>query len=219
MMETLSFDELHAYTNNLHLQQHYISTLQGSVHAGETVLLDEEVVLTDALRSKVAAIIRKDSPTCFLVNFYVLAGHHGIQVPRLPVPRKRTYVGFPNQEVLQTKCVSVVSEGRFRALAYLINEDNILSGRKAFCIGMPDCFFLRLRVYENLTLEPKRNATNVVHPVENLQSHHGGSQYKEPQLGVQTSQDHRFCGVGVALFFAMLCKSAGGKTGDCHTLS
>jgi hypothetical protein len=34
MMETLSFEELHAQTNTLHLQQHYISSLQGNGYAG-----------------------------------------------------------------------------------------------------------------------------------------------------------------------------------------
>ncbi len=152
-METLSFEEIHAQTT-LHLQQHYISSLQGSVFAGETVLLDEEVILTVALRSKVAAVLRKESPSRFLVNFYVFPGQDGINVPRLPVPRKRTYIGFPTQEVLQTKYVSVVPEGSLHALAFLVNEDDILSGRKAFCIGMSDCFFLRFRVDTDLTLEP-----------------------------------------------------------------
>ena len=70
------------------------------------------------------------------------------------MPRKRTYVGFPTQEVLQTKYVSLVPEGSLQALAFMVNEDDILSGRKAFCIGMSDCFFLRFRVDLNLTLEP-----------------------------------------------------------------
>jgi hypothetical protein len=152
-METLSFEEIHAQTT-LHLQQHYISSLQGSVYAGEIVLLDEEVILTVALRSKVAAVLRKESPSHFLVNFYVFPGQDGINVPRLPVPRKRTYIGFPTQEVLQTKYVSVVPEGSVQTLAFLVNEDDILSGRKAFCIGMSDCFFLRFRVDTDLTLEP-----------------------------------------------------------------
>jgi hypothetical protein len=153
-MQTLSFEQIQAETKTLNLQQHYISSLQGSVYAGETVLLDEEVFLTVALRSKVAAVIRKEAPSHFLVNFYVFPGQDSIQVPRLPVPRKRTYIGFPTQEVLQTQYVSVVPEGSLQALAFLVNEDDILSGRKAFCIGMSDCFFLRFRVDTNVTLEP-----------------------------------------------------------------
>jgi hypothetical protein len=153
MMQTLSFEELHAQTNNLHLEQHYVASLQGSVFVGETVVLNEEVVLTTQLRSKVATVIRKEAPSSFLVNFYVFAGQD-IQVPRLPVPRKRTYIGFPSQEVLQTNYVSVVPEDRLQDLALLVNEDDVLSGRKAFCIGMLDCFFLRLRVNVDLTLEP-----------------------------------------------------------------
>jgi hypothetical protein len=88
--------------------------------------LDQEVVLTIALHSKVAAVIRKESPSCILVNFYVFPGKNGIQVPHLPIPRKRTYIGFPMQEVVQTKYVSVVLEDKLQALVYLINEDDIL---------------------------------------------------------------------------------------------
>jgi hypothetical protein len=70
MMETLSFEQqLHAQTNNLHLQQYYIPSLQGSVYVGETVLLDQEVVLTVALCSKVVTVIGKESPSGVLVNF------------------------------------------------------------------------------------------------------------------------------------------------------
>jgi hypothetical protein len=153
-MQTLSFEQIQAETKTLNPQPHYISSLQGSVYAGETVLLDEEVVLTVALRSKVAAVLRKEAASHFLVNFYVFPGQDSIQVPRLPVPRRRTYIGFPAQEVLQTKYVSVVPEGSLQALAFLVNEEDILSGRKAFCIGMSDCFFLRFQVDTNLALEP-----------------------------------------------------------------
>jgi hypothetical protein len=47
---------------------------------GETVVLNEEVVLTAVLCSKVVTVIRKEAPYGFLVNFYVFAGHD-IQVP------------------------------------------------------------------------------------------------------------------------------------------
>jgi hypothetical protein len=154
-MQTLSFDELYAQTNITTLQQHYVTSLHGSVLVGETVVLTEEVILTDALRSKVATVIRKEAPSGFLVNFYVYAGgHDAIQVPRLPVPRKRTYIGFPTQEVLQTNYVSVVPDDSVQDLALLVNEDDVLSGRKAFCIGMLDCYFLRLRINTDLTLDP-----------------------------------------------------------------
>jgi hypothetical protein len=54
---------------------------------------------------------------------------NGIQVPRLPVPRKRTYIGFPHQEVVQTKYVSWWRmEDRLQALAFLIKDDNTLWG-------------------------------------------------------------------------------------------
>ena len=51
--------------------------------------------------------------------------------------------------------MSVFPEERVQGLAYLIDEDDILSGRKAFCIGMSDCFFLRFRVVDpSLTVHP-----------------------------------------------------------------
>jgi hypothetical protein len=84
-METLSFEQLHAQMNNLNLQ-----LLQGSFYAGEIVLLDQEVVLTVALLLQVAAVIRKESPSGILVNFYDFPTENGIQVPHLPVPWKRT---------------------------------------------------------------------------------------------------------------------------------
>jgi hypothetical protein len=55
-----------------------------------------------------------------------------IQVPWLTVPRKRTYIGFPTQEVLQTKYVLVVPDDRLQALALVVNENDVLSGQKAF---------------------------------------------------------------------------------------
>jgi hypothetical protein len=97
-MQTLPFEQIQAETNTFNLQQHYISSLQGSVYAGETVLLDEEFFLTVALRSEVAVVIRKEDPSHFLVNFYVFPEEDSTQVPRLPVPRKRTYIGFPTQD-------------------------------------------------------------------------------------------------------------------------
>jgi hypothetical protein len=143
-MEVRSFEEINAVMDNSPMQ-HYVSSLNGSVNAGEAVLLDEEFLLPADLRSKVATIIRKqESPPGFIVNFYVFPRPNAIAVPRLPIPRKRTYVGFPVQEVIQTQYLSMVPESRFQALVYLIREGEILSGRKAFCIGMSDCFFLRL---------------------------------------------------------------------------
>jgi hypothetical protein len=141
IMETLTFEEIRAQTTHAPLQQHYVSSLHGSVYAGETVFLDEEVILTSVLRSKVAAVIRKESPSGFLFNFYVYPERNGIQVPRLPVPRKRTYIGYPTQEVLQTTYVSVLQEERVQGLAYLIDKDNILSGGRLFASGCPICFY------------------------------------------------------------------------------
>jgi hypothetical protein len=153
-MEALSFEEINAGMDNSPIQ-HYISSLHGSVNPGEAVLLDEEVFLPADLRSIVATIIRKqESPSGFLVNFYVFPRPNGIEVPRLPIPRKRTYVGFPAQEVIQTQYVAAVPEAGLKALVYFIGENDILSGRKAFCIGMPDCLFVRLRVTTTLKVEP-----------------------------------------------------------------
>jgi hypothetical protein len=153
-MEALSFEEINAGMDNSPIQ-HYISSLHGSVNPGEAVLLDEEVFLPADLRSIVATIIRKqESPSGFLVNFYVFPRPNGIEVPRLPIPRKRTYVGFPAQEVIQTQYVAAVPEAKLKALVYFIGENDILSGRKAFCIGMPDCLFVRLRVTTTLKVEP-----------------------------------------------------------------
>jgi hypothetical protein len=141
-MEVRSFEEINEVMDNSPIQ-HYVSSLHGSVNAGEAVLLDEEVLLPADLRSQVATIILKqESPSVFTVNFYVFPRPNGIAVPRLPIPQKRTYVGFPVQEVMQTQYLSVVTESRFQALVYLIRESEILPGWKAFSAGMPDCFFL-----------------------------------------------------------------------------
>jgi hypothetical protein len=135
-MEVRLLEEINAVMDNSPMQ-HYVSSLHGSVNAGEAVLLDKEILLPADLCSKVATIIRKqESPSGFIVNFYVFPRPNGIAVPPLPIPWKRTYVGFPVQEDIQTQYLSVVPESRFQALVYLIREGEILSGRKAFCIGM-----------------------------------------------------------------------------------
>jgi hypothetical protein len=153
-MEIFSFEALHAQTNNSHFQ-HYSSTLSGSLPPGEAVFLEEEVALTLSLHSKVVSIIRKDD-RCgrFLVNYYVCPRRNGIEVPAPPVPRKRTYIGFPPAEVMQTVYVSVLPKEKLLGLAYFIAENDILSGRKAFCLGMTDCYFLRFRLSVDLSLEP-----------------------------------------------------------------
>jgi hypothetical protein len=52
--------------------QHYISSLHGSVNAGEAVLLDAEFLLPTNLPSKVATSIGKqESCSRFIFNFYV----------------------------------------------------------------------------------------------------------------------------------------------------
>jgi hypothetical protein len=142
-MEARLFEEINAEMDKSHVQ-HYISYLHGSLQAGETVLLDQECLLTANLCSNVAKIIRKqESPfSGFIVNFYVFPRPNGIEVPCLPVPWKRTYVGFPTQEVIQSQYVFAVPGGRLQALVYCINKDDIILGRKAFCIRMLDCFFV-----------------------------------------------------------------------------
>jgi hypothetical protein len=55
---------------------------------------------------------------------------------------------------MQTVCVSVLPEEKLLGLAYFIAENDILSGRKAFCLGMTDCYFLRFRLSVDLLLEP-----------------------------------------------------------------
>jgi hypothetical protein len=91
-MEVRSFEEINEVMDTSPIQ-HYISSLHAhdSVNAGEAVLLDEEFLLPADLCSKVATIIRKqESPSGFIVNFYVFPRPNGIEVPRLPIPRKRT---------------------------------------------------------------------------------------------------------------------------------
>jgi hypothetical protein len=79
--EVCSFEEINEVMNSSPIQ-HYISSLHGSVNAGEAVLLDEEFLLP-----KVATIIRKqESPSGFIVNFYVFPRPNDIEVPRLPIP-------------------------------------------------------------------------------------------------------------------------------------
>jgi hypothetical protein len=78
------------------------------------------------------SIIRKDD-RCggFLVNYYVCPRRNDIEVPAPPVPRKRTYIGFPAAEVIQTVYVSVLQDEKLLVgLAYFIAENDILSGRK-----------------------------------------------------------------------------------------
>jgi hypothetical protein len=153
-MEVCSFKEINQVMDNSPIQ-HYISSLHGSVNAGEAVLLDEEFLLPADLRSKVVTIIREqESPSGLIVNFHVFPRPNGIENPRLPIPRKRTYVGFPAQEVIQTQYLYVVTEARFKTLVYFIREGEIILGQKAFCIGMLDCFFFRLRVTMTLEVEP-----------------------------------------------------------------
>jgi hypothetical protein len=122
-MEARSFEKINAEMHNLHIK-HCIFSLHGSLNAGEVVLLDEEFLLKDDLRSNVATILRRKEGISFLrrsflVNFYVLPRPNDMQVPCLPVPRKRTYIGFPTQEVIQTKYVSAELEDRLQALGYL----------------------------------------------------------------------------------------------------
>jgi hypothetical protein len=63
-------------------------------------------------------------------------------------------IGFPTQqEVLQTRYMSAVPEERLLPSTFLIIEDKIISGQKAFCIGMLYCFFLCFRVDMNRTME------------------------------------------------------------------
>ena len=89
-MEVGSFEEINEVMDSSPIQ-HYISSLHGHVNAGKAVLLDEEFLLPADLCSKVATIIRKqESPSGFIVNFYVFPRPNGIEVPRLPIPRKRT---------------------------------------------------------------------------------------------------------------------------------
>ncbi len=77
----------------------------------------------------------------FLLIFYVFLSQNGIQVPQLPVPRKWTYIGYPTEEVVQMMYVLVFLESRVQGLTYLIDKNDILSGWKAFCIGMSNCCF------------------------------------------------------------------------------
>jgi hypothetical protein len=153
--------------------QHYISSLQGCVVAGDAVLLDDEVQVTDGMRSKVATIIRKqESPSSsFRVNFYVSPSWlNGTTGPRISVPRKRTYIGYPCQEVLQTTYVSVLSGERLAGAAYFVGETDILSGRKAFGVGMVDCFFLRSRLNVDMTVGPFGGPFGQTAPVPNCRS-------------------------------------------------
>ena len=172
-METRSFEEINAEMADLHIQ-HYISSLHGCVNAGEAIFLDEEVEVTDRLRSSVVRILRKQkSPSSagFLVNFYVFPSRqNGITVPRIYLPRKRTYIGYPSVEVVQTSYVSVIKEERLVRVAYLVGEADILSGRKAFAVGMVDCLFLRLRVNGDLTVGPFGGPFGEMSPVLDCRS-------------------------------------------------
>jgi hypothetical protein len=115
-MEALLLEDINAGMDNSPIQ-HYISSLQGCVNAGEAVLLDQDILLLTGLQSKVATIIRKHESACgFIVNLYVFPRPNGIKVPCFPVPWKRTYIGFPAQEVVQTQYVSALLEARLQSL-------------------------------------------------------------------------------------------------------
>jgi hypothetical protein len=149
-MESGMFEDINAEMDQPHIQ-HYISSLDGCVVAGDAVLLDNEVQVTDGLPSKVETIIHKqESPFFgFLVNFYAFPSWgNGMTVPRISVPRRKwTYIRYPSKENLQTVyVVSVLLGERLVGVAFLIGEADILSGRKAFEVGMVDCFFLFLRL-------------------------------------------------------------------------
>jgi hypothetical protein len=153
-MEKRTFEEISAAMDLPHVQ-HYIPSLQGCLVAGDTVLLDHEVQLTNGLASRHATIIRAQESGSFLLNFFVLpSGRNGVTVPRIPVPRKRTFIGYPSEEVLQTTYVSVISGERIVGIAFLLGEHDILSGRKAFRVGMVDCFFIRLRLNDDFSVGP-----------------------------------------------------------------
>ena len=151
-MEEQTFEEINAAMDSPHIL-HYVSSVKGCLSAGEAVFLDEEFTLQDGLKSKVAMILRKQD-LGFLVNFYLLPTSNAIPVPRMMAPRKRTYIGYPSQELLQSTYVGVVVEERVVGMAYLIGEADILSGRKAFGVGMVDCFFRRHRVNADLSIGP-----------------------------------------------------------------
>jgi hypothetical protein len=94
-MESRSFEEIDAEMDQPHIQ-HYISSLHGCVNAGDAVLLDDEIEVTDSLRSKVVTIIQKqESPSSgFLINFYIFPSQENcITVPRISIPPKLTYIG------------------------------------------------------------------------------------------------------------------------------
>jgi hypothetical protein len=97
MAEACSFEEINSEVDNSHIQ-HYISSLHGYLNTGEpAVLLGKEYLLImDGLCSNGATILRKQqSPfSGFIVNFYVLPNPNGIQVSHLPVPSKKTCMGF-----------------------------------------------------------------------------------------------------------------------------
>jgi hypothetical protein len=77
-MKTPYLEEINAEMDNSHIQ-HYISSLHGCLNAGEAVLLDTEVQVTDSLCSKVVMILQKQqSPSFgFLVNFHVFLRCNG----------------------------------------------------------------------------------------------------------------------------------------------
>jgi hypothetical protein len=93
-MEVRSFEEINEVMDSSPIQ-HHISSLHGYVNAGGAVLLDEEFLLPANLRSKKATIIHKqESPSGFIVNFYVFPRPNGIEVPHLPFLGREPTLAF-----------------------------------------------------------------------------------------------------------------------------
>jgi hypothetical protein len=89
--------------DNSHVQ-HYISSLHGYLNAGEAVMLDKEFQVTNNLCLKVTMILGKqECPSSgLIINLYVFPRQNGIQVPWITAPRKRMYIRYPSEKVLQT---------------------------------------------------------------------------------------------------------------------
>jgi hypothetical protein len=222
-MQSLPFEEINDVMDDSPIQ-HYVSSLHGSITAEEVVLLDIEVELTDSLCLKVVTILRKqESPSSgFLVNFYVTPRPNGILLPHVSVSRKRKYIAYPSDELIQTSFMSVLGKERLSNLAYLIGEADILSGRKTFGVSMVDFFCLPSfecrfdcrtiwRSGSN-TLLSEPHATNLVYSMQTSTRHYGGSQFIEPHFNMSSPQDHRLFGIQVGLLYPSIRQSAcGGK--------
>jgi hypothetical protein len=144
-MEALLFEEINAKMDNSPIQ-HYVSSLYGSVNAGEAALLDKEYLLPANFWSNVATIIQKqESPSGCIIKFYVFPRLNGIEVPCLFNSLEENLHWLSSPGGYSDSIHVYASRSQTKSLLYLIQEGDILSGQKAFAL---ECWIASLYGFE-----------------------------------------------------------------------